>query len=319
MIDQNIVLDSKKSIFEKILNYIRLINNKTLKVRVFKIPNLIRTKLQTILFYFFPSKTYLLSLKKHKLPSKDEQFTKTNNVLDEIEIFDNQLNFDEVNIFLRGFGKDFSNVMNKKNKMLINYSFLKEENLTENLHYHSERELFNPNIDCYHAGDGYEMEECMSKNISIIALQRYNYVNNKPVLSNEKLKIKSKNYDAYIKNNPKSKIIKFYFKTPCQTIRSGSGLHAALVFSKISKKVNIYGWNFYLNKSPKDFSHFKALNYLSPIKFNVIDCFFEYMVCNLMYVKRLQELKNVNIYGYLADFVKYHPKIVEKCFKTFYK
>ena len=303
----------------RILYYLRLINNKTLKIRVFKISNLIRAKLQTILFYFFPSKTYLLSLKKHKLPSKDEKFTKTNNVLDDIEIYNNQLKFDEVNIFLRGFGKDFSNVMNKKNKILINYAFLKEENLTENLHYYSERELFNPNIDCYHAGAGYEMDECISKNIPIIRLERYNYVNNKAVLLNEELKIKLKNYDSYIKNNPKSKIIKFCFKNHCQTIRAGSGLHAALVFSKISKKVNIYGWNFFFNKSPKDFSHFKALNYLSPIKFNVRDCFFEYMICNLTFAKRLQELEHVNIHGHLIDFANHHPKILEKCFKVFYK
>ena len=31
----------------------------------------------------------------------------------------------------------------------------------------SERELFNPNIDCYHAGFGYEIDECISKNIPL--------------------------------------------------------------------------------------------------------------------------------------------------------
>ena len=56
----------------------------------------------------------LLSL-KDKFPKIEEKFVNKNNILDEVIIFDNKLEYDEVNIFLRGFGK----ILQNKNKKIV--------------------------------------------------------------------------------------------------------------------------------------------------------------------------------------------------------
>ena len=278
-----------------------------------------RGKLQILLFYLFPTKSYMLSPIEHKLPYGNEKLTQTKNVLDDIEIFDNDLFFEEVNIFFRGYGKNFINETKTKNKMLVNYNFLKDNNLNEAKNYHSERELFTPNGDFYHVGEGSEIDECMKKNIPFIILVKYLLKNGKPEIADPIMKEKIILYEKYVKDNPKSKIIKFFFKTECKTMRTGSGIHAALIFSKISKKINLKGWNFYFENSPINLNKFQALNKLYPSNYNIKNNFFEYAVCHLMYVKRLQELENVKISGYINDFVNYHQDIVNRCFKIFYK
>ena len=96
----------------------------------------------------------------------------------------------------------------------------------------------------------------MKENISFILLQRYYLLDNKPYLINSKDIEENKIYENYVKKNKKCKIIKFYFNTPCKTIRSGSGIHVLhWYFQKSLKKVNIYGWNFYMNEISK-----KSLN-----------------------------------------------------------
>ena len=250
-------------LFGRILRVLRIINSKTLKLKVFTYPNLIRIKIQVLLFLISPVLSSMLSLKQNKLPTRNEKFNKFDNVLDNIVIFDNDLKFDEVNIFLRGHGKDFSKFENKKNCMLVNYSFLENDKLSESENYFSKRTLYKAPKGFLNIGDGSELEECMKENISFILLQRYYLLDNKPYLINSKDIEENKIYENYVKKNKKCKIIKFYFNTPCKTIRSGSGIHAALVFSKISKKVNIYGWNFYMNEISKNLSIFKLYNLLS--------------------------------------------------------
>ena len=310
-----------EDLFGKILNFLRSINNKTLKLKVFTYPGIIRSKFQLFLFYLSPNLTNILSLSYHKLPTKNQRIVKTDNVLDDITIFDNNLKFDEVNIFLRGFGKDFSKMKNKKNIMLVNYSFQKDNTLKATGNYY-ERELLTSVPNSIHVGSGYEMDECVKKNLPCIILQGHEIKNNLPVLSDNKGKRLNSIYKEYLKKNNKSKMIKYYFNTNCKTIRSGSGLHAALIFSKISDKVNIYGWNFYLEKLDKDLSNFKAYNLLSPLSQSSKgkrESFLEYMLCNLAYVKRLQELKHVKIEGYLKDFSNYYPEITKKALEIFYK
>ena len=86
-------------LFGRILRVLRIINSKTLKLKVFTYPNLIRIKIQVLLFLISPILSSMLSLKQNKLPTRNEKFNKFDNVLDNIVIFDNDLKFDEVNIF----------------------------------------------------------------------------------------------------------------------------------------------------------------------------------------------------------------------------
>ena len=308
-------------LFGKVLNFLRLVNNKTFKLKIFTYPGIIRSKLQLILFYLLPTSTHLLSVSYHKLPTKKQRIIKTDNVLDDITIFDNSLRFDEVNIFFRGFGNNFSEVKNKKNIMLVNYSFQKDKSVDTTGDY-LERELLISVPRSTHVGSGYEIDECIKKNLPCIILQGHQMENNIPIIARHKSQQLNLTYENYLKKNSQSKIIKYFFNTTCKTIRSGSGLQAALIFSKISKKVNIYGWNFYLEKLEKNLSSFKAYNLLSPLSQSSKgkrESFFEYMLCNLAYIKRLQELEHVKIQGYLKDYSNLHTDITKKALEIFYR
>ena len=94
--------------FGRVLRFLRLINSKTIKLKIFTYPSIVRSKLQILLFLISYKLAGLLSLKKDKFPKIEEKFVNKNNILDEVIIFDNKLEYDEVNIFLRGFGKDFT-------------------------------------------------------------------------------------------------------------------------------------------------------------------------------------------------------------------
>ena len=168
-----------------------------------------------------------------------------------------------------------------------------------------------------HVGSGYEVDECMEKNIPSFFFKDIT-CGIKPVLIDPK-QIENLIYENYVKNNH-SKIIKFYFNSSCKTIRSGSGLHAALIFSKISKKVNIYGWNFYFDKISKNNSIFTAYNLLSPKKFvSSRKNHFEYTLCNLAFIKKLLNCDHVNIEGYLKEYCNHYPNIASKALKVFFK
>lgn len=307
-------------LFGKLIKILRFVNSKTLKLKVFTYPDLLRIKIQVLLFFVLPALSRILSLKENKLPSNDQKFNKSNDVLDDIVIFDNNLKFDEVNIFLRGYGKDFTKFKYKKNCMLVNYSLLEDDKLSESENYFSKRNLYQGPDGFLNIVSGSEIYECIKKNIPFIILQRYHLCNDKPILIGSKNIELNKICENYVKKNKKCKIIKFYFKTSCKTIRAGSGIHAAMVFSKISKKVNIYGWNFYLNGISKNLSTFSLYNLLSPKSFvQSRKNHFEIFVCHLALVKRLLDLKHVNINGYIKDFCNFYPKITNKALSLFYK
>jgi len=308
-------------LFGKLIKILRFVNSKTLKLRVFTYPNLLRLKIQVLLFFVSPALSRILSLKENKLPSNDQKFNKSNDLLDDVVIFDNDLKFDEVNIFLRGYGKDFTKFKYKKNCMLVNYSFLEDDKLLENQDYFSKRNLYQGPDGFVHIVSGSDVDICIKKNIPCIVLERYHLCNDKPILIGSKKNIElNKIRENYAKKNKKCKIIKFYFKTSCRTIRSGSGIHAAVVFSKISKKVNIYGWNYYLNGISKNLSTFSLYNLLSPKSFvQSRGMHFEMAVCHLAFVKKLLDVKHVNINGYIKDFCNFYPKIANKALSLFYK
>lgn len=307
-------------LFGKLIKILRFVNSKTFKLKVFTYPHILRIKIQVLLFFVSPTLSRILSLKESKLPSNDQKFNKSNDLLDDIVIFDNDLKFDEVNIFLRGFGKDFTKFKYKKNCMLVNYSFLEDDKLLESQNYFSKRNLYQAHDGFLNIVSGSEVDECIKKNIPFIILQRYQLCNDKPILIGSKNIELNKIYENYVKKNKKCKIIKFYFNTSCRTIRSGSGIHAAVVFSKISKKVNIYGWNFYLNGISKNLSTFSLYNLLSPKSIvQSRKSHFEYTMCHLAFVKKLLDLKHVNINGHIKDFCNFYPKITNKALSLFYK
>ena len=173
-------------LFGKLIKILRFVNSKTLKLKVFTYPHLLRVKIQVLLFFVSPALSRILSLKENKLPSNDQKFNKSNDLLDDVVIFDNDLKFDEVNIFLRGYGKDFTKFKYKKNCMLVNYSFLEDDKLLEGQHYFSKRNLYQGPDGFLNIVSGPDIDKCIKKNIPFIVLQRYQLCNDKPILIGSK-------------------------------------------------------------------------------------------------------------------------------------
>ena len=85
--------------FGRVLRF-QQINFKNHKIKNFHLPKYCKNqKLQILLFLISYKLAGLLSLKKDKFPKIEEKFVNKNNILDEVIIFDNKLEYDEVNIF----------------------------------------------------------------------------------------------------------------------------------------------------------------------------------------------------------------------------
>ena len=266
---------------------------------------------------------------------RPQSVKKTENVLDDIVVFDNQIFFDEVDLVFRGYAPYFDNaneklknLSKKKNIFLVNFTLLKNRYLPENQNYffpeqgEKHRELFTPDFHATHIVSGHEALICISKNIPFVYLQNYVWKDNKLIKGGANRKadnIQDEIILNHIKNNKKCKLIKFYFRST-RNFRSGTGIYAALVMSKISKKINIHGWNFFMEASPQNLSYWEALNLFSPIKYEMYNpSLFERMVVHCLYANRLKELKHVHVHGYLNDFVIHHPILAKKCEEIFYK
>ena len=69
-------------------------------------------------------------------------------------------------------------------------------------------------------------------------------------ISNEEKKSR-KNFLKYCSKNKNSYLLDAYFETNCKTMYCNSAIIAALALAKLTKKLKIHNWNYYMNSSPK--------------------------------------------------------------------
>ena len=101
-------------------------------------------------------------------------------------------------------------------------------------------------------------------------------------------------------------------------IPTGSGIAAIGSLYHFAKKINVYGWDFHLNKSPE------KMNFLE-LFINMYDyeCdrrsknHFESIMINLYYGYHLSKLPNVNVQSYLGELEK-HSKTIDKIENVFF-
>ena len=93
----------------------------------------------------------------------------------------------------------------------------------------------------------------------------------------------------------------------------GSFLGALCALSYYAKKINVYGWDFYIDSSPKKMSYWKLFFNMYKYKPDVIRSrnHFESALINFYYGYQLSKLPNINIHSYLGDLNK-HQRLIKK-------
>jgi hypothetical protein len=311
---------------KKIIDLIRRIYKRTLKKTIYRrilrsFPRILRVNLMMFALEYSPENVFLASGNRHKLPRKNEKIRKTNNVLDDLVIIDDGgFHADEVNLIMRGKSFDFERSNIQENGYLLNGTIPKDYSQHgENAkNYRDERVLRTFNFPSMYVGSNFRDARIYIENdVPIIFINRYIYIDGELIDYDDPYFMRE--VKKYCSNRKDSFYIQVYHKSKCSTIRPGSGIAAALTLAKLAKKLNIFGWDFYMESSPKFLNHKQALNSLHVEEWDkATGRHFEMALMQWLYASRLKELDHVDIHGYLND-VSYHPKLISKIGRVYYK
>ncbi len=91
----------------------------------------------------------------------------------------------------------------------------------------------------------------------------------------------------------------------------GSFLPSICALSNFAEKINVYGWDFYLNYSPEDMNYWKLVFNMYKYKADVnrSSNHFECALINFYYGYKLSKLPNIKIHGYMGKLDKHHKLI----------
>ena len=93
---------------------------------------------------------------------------------------------------------------------------------------------------------------------------------------------------------------------------TGSFLPAVCALSLVADRINIYGWDFYLESSPDKMSYLKLLFNMFKYKLDMRSRnHFESALLNFYYGYQLSKAPNIHMYGYLAELGR-HEKLISR-------
>ena len=99
--------------------------------------------------------------------------------------------------------------------------------------------------------------------------------------------------------------------TPWAPTKSFLPCFCALSF--FAEKINVYGWDFYLDSSPENMSYWQLFFNMYKYKFDIIKGkakdHFESALINFYYGYQLSKLPHIKIYGYMGQLGKHHKLI----------
>lgn len=94
---------------------------------------------------------------------------------------------------------------------------------------------------------------------------------------------------------------------------TGSFIVSLCALSYFAKKINVYGWDFYLDSSPEYMSYWQLFFNMYKYKHDLDRSknHFESALINFYYAYQLSKLPNINIHGYLGQLSK-HEKLIKR-------
>ena len=100
---------------------------------------------------------------------------------------------------------------------------------------------------------------------------------------------------------------------------TGSFLPALCALSHVAEKINVYGWDFYLENSPKNMNYWKLFfnMYYYDADVKRSKNHFESALINFYYGYHLSRLPNFKIHGYMGKLAK-HKKLINRIEKVLF-
>lgn len=304
---------------KKILIFLRYINERTFNIKFFLILTSIRAKFQILVFHFYPDLVSFFSIKSAKLPNSEEKFLLNKKQLDEFRIINKKnFKFNTSDLFIRAKKYSYKDLKKYKNIFLLNPFYV--ENETAKYLPASQKKLLiiKKNNIFYVTADNSFLDEYLKNKLNILYIQVWKKNGEKLFISKEEKKSRKK-FLKYCLKHKNSFLIDAYFNTNCKTMYCNSAIIASLALAKLTKKLKIHNWNYYMNSSPKNYGYFKTINLLYPLKFRIKNnVFLEMSLWQWVFVYRLSKLKNVKINGFINGILN-KKQIIKRLLKIFYK
>ena len=319
--------------------------------------NLSRLKdvmMMMILLHIWPEMTYKFSTRKF-LPSKKNRFFKKKKPTIPFELLKSKSNnipiMNEINIIGRGSSFNYNNLkkikgpvflasfwvpfkIDNNGNIIYTYETLKAKYFAKTL------SQVNHNYDIKSA---YNLKEFKKKNFVYVnsrikSVKKFKKTKKKTLSVSVYVKNKNGTYEALDKFHENKKYQNLFKDKKCQRISvgdkaylspmpdnyskftpSGSFLPTICALSYFAKKINIYGWDFYLPSSPKNMNYWKLFfnMYYYDADVKRSKNHFESALINFYYGYHLSRLPNFKIHGYMGKLAK-HKKLINRIEKVLF-
>lgn len=315
-----------------------------LKKKIVNLSRLTDVIIMMFLLHFWPEQVFRFSTRKF-LPNKKNKFLKDSQPTLPFEIFKKENNSlkKEKEIHIVGIGSSFD--LNKLKNIsepvfLISFWAPLHKDIKGNIIYSSEFGVSKQ------AGKGHNLPNVNLEECREIKNENYTYVHARKeiieafktkghkVLAVEPYGIdKDKKYFTFYKETNKKEYLSLFDDKQCKRIKvvekvfkppllpphphwaqTGSFLPAICALTNLAEKVNVYGWDFFLDYTPNKMSYWQLLFNLYKYKLDTTyraKSHFEEGLINFYYGYYLSNLPNINIHGYLGQLKK-HKKLIKK-------
>jgi len=315
-----------------------------LKDNLIKLSRLKDVLMMMIMFHIWPEQTYRFSTRKH-LPERKNKFSKESKpiipydllksksssipIMKEINVVGvgssfnlNNLKYLEGPIFLLPFFGPLK--MDDSGQVIYKHDFSSETGKStdhEELFYDQINREYNKKNITYVMGRQKVIERFKKNGNNVLAVNPYgtdkdgnNYPLSKHWETSSYLNLFENdqcNHIAITEKIYKPPILSSYpHWTP-----SKSFLPGLCALSYFAEKINVYGWDFYLDSSPENMNYWKLFFNMYKYKFDVLKTrgkdHFESALINFYYGYQLSKLSKFKIYGYMGALSK-HARLVNR-------
>jgi len=323
-----------------------------LKDRLIDLSRLIDVLMMMILFHFWPEQTYRFSTRKI-LPPKKYRLSKESRPIIPYDLVKSKSSnipiMKEISIIGRGSSFNLKNIKEMKGPIFLDSFWcplridvngntfyvhrtaygpgkyeegLSEENVDEFFEDKINKHLKNKNIT-YVIPRKILIERFKKGGHNVLSVISYTVDENGNLRSLSKIGEETPEYLKLI-DHVQCKLISLVekiYKPPLlapdpdfvQDGSTGSFLHDLCALSHFAEKINVYGWDYYLDKSPANMNYWQLLFNMYKIRPDLDRSMahFETALKNFYYGYQLSKLSNFNIHSYMGQLGK-HEKLIKK-------